>query len=272
MARRVRVWGLKGRGRGILGISLVAVAIGTMVFSPYAAAASDSSWSTPYYGQTSGSQPCQGSVWQSSDAYTSTGVESVGVWDDSNASSFCQLFGSNGSYENANAGLHGDAFYLSGSATANYNVYFDYSITITAFLGGNCAGSGNFIERIWFVGNLWDDNSGTNIWGPNDFQPSQLTGSTCSSNNVCDHTFNFNETVSLPGGSGYQPRVATDAGVYVGVGDWLNTNTASANANSGTSNGDCGRDDGATLTSISMYGEPGSGVTVTDPSNSTARW
>lgn len=261
--------GKKGRIWGLSGITLVIFALVTMVIAPFTSAATFTTWSVPYYGQGSYQDPCDGSVTWNATANPTTGLESVGVWDLNDANVICELFGSNSSSENADAGLHGEYWGVSGSSSNNYNFYFDYSLTITAFLGGNCVSDTNSVERLWFLSDLWDTDTGTNIYGPAAYAPSALTGGACSSNNACDTTFTSNVTVSLPGGSTYQPRVATDAGVYIGNGDYLVTNSASADANSGQYNSDCGRDNGVTLNSMSMYGWPGGGVSVTDPGNST---
>ena len=149
----------------------------------------------------------------------------------------------------------------------DYNVYFDYTLSITTYLGGNC-GPGNTIEFVAFLSALWDDTSNGNIYS-GIYAPSALHGGTCSTINKCDATYTSNVTVSLPGQSEYQPRVATEADVFVSTNDYLDTVSASVHVDESDYNTDCGRDDGVTLTSMSMYGWAGGGAIIEDPDNST---
>lgn len=252
----------------VYAIVLTGLAIGTMVFAASASAATFTTWSSPYSGQSEHLIPCSGNSWQGSSADASNGQENVGVYVDMNASAFCQVFGGDMADEGAGAGLHGGYWTVSGSSSQDYNLYFGYSITVTAYLASNCA-SGSSSEVVEFQSSIWDDSTGTNVIGPVTYNPSSLSQGHCVGRNICGTTFNSNFTVSLPGDSVFQPRVYTSATVSTQTNDWLATLSASAQVQSWQYNSGCGSDDGATLTSMFMYGYPGSAVSVTDPSNST---
>jgi hypothetical protein len=217
-------------------------------------------FNTPFYNHCEPSAcgtPCSG-FW-SYDQYADANTGAISSWDtaQSNYSSFCY---SNTGYVDSTAGLHGGYWGVGGSSSTHYNFFFTYKWTVNAAF---YASDLNEAAQVYFIANIWDTSTASNVYGPVDFYPPALDPSWGPfTDNLCSQAFNSNVTLSLAGNSVYQPRIQ----VYVWVESGANDHFPYGEANVDLTNYDstCGDTNGATLNGISLWGDGSGSPGITD--------